>query len=385
MYKVIVVGAGPAGSAAAITLARAGHDVLLLDKATFPRDKPCGDGISNTAVDELETLGVWHTVQAAAFYPTCGVRSVAPSGGIVEHTLAMETHRGVNAPRVQFDALLKEQATQCGATFQQAHVVEPIVEAGHVRGVVVRVDDRLQELRAHLVIVADGTHSVLASRLRGKPYAAAYRTIALRGYVQTDVAQGHTTHIEFVRELLPGYAWIFPVGPHRANVGLGTTAAHYRRMRYSLQTALDIFLQRPHIQALLGEHAKVENLRGWVLNWGGYSNASRVFPGALLVGDAGAFINAATGAGIAAALKTGRMAAETACEVLSEWQQAHQNILLRGFDRRWRNELAPALQRGYMMHRLVMSHADVIDKMNAWVRKHPSLARSMTDVLDSLA
>lgn len=384
MHEVIVVGAGPAGSAAAITLARAERHVLLLDKATFPRDKPCGDGISNTAVAELETLGVWHAVQAAAFYPTCGVRSVAPGGGTVEHTLAVETHRGVNAPRLQFDALLKEQATQCGATFQQAHVAEPIVESGQVRGVIARVDGHMQELRAHLVIVADGAHSVLASRLRGKPYASAYRTIALRGYIQTDVMQGHTTHIEFVRELLPGYAWIFPVGPHRANVGLGTTAAHYRRMRYSLKTALDIFLQRPHIQALLGEHAKVENLRGWVLHWGGYSNASRVFPGALLVGDAGAFINAATGAGIAAALKTGRIAAETASEVLLERQQVHQIALLRGFDRRWRNELAPALQRGYMLHRLVMSRAHVIDTLNAWVRTHPSLAHSMTDILDSL-
>lgn len=383
IHDVIVVGAGPAGSAAATILAQHGHDVLLLDRATFPREKPCGDGISSNAIQELVHIGAWEKVQAAHFHPTYQTRSVAPDGGMVEVEHPTNQHHGVVAPRASFDRLLKEHAEQYGAQFRVAQVLAPIIEHGMVRGVVARVNGEVCHLPAAVVIAADGSHSVLAAKLGCKPPPPAHRLVGVRGYVTTTQVQGHTVHLDFLPALLPGYAWMFPAGPNLVNVGVVTTARHVKHLKGSLESHLRAYLKLSRIQPLIGADPLLHSVRGWMLNTGGQSYHSRVVAGVVFAGDAGSFINPATGAGIAAALMTGRMAAQVVCNALHT-RPAHREQALAEFDSYWRDTISPHLTRGYMVQQLILKHPERIALLNTLSRLVPFLGQQMSNALDRL-
>jgi flavin-dependent dehydrogenase len=240
----------------------------------------------------------------------------------------------------------------------------------------------MQELRAAVVIAADGASSVLATKIRHKHYPPACHAIGLRGYVTTQAELDYTTHMHFIRDALPGYAWMFPVAPDCANVGVWTTARQHRRSRRALQAILDTFLATPAVVSRLGNSYTMHDFQGWKLTLGGSENDARAFPGALLVGDAGAFVNPATGAGIAAALMTGRMAAEVIVEALDEETGPARDRVLRTFDQRWRNELSMRLRRGYMVQQLVLSWPEPLSLFNHWAGEYPGLGQTLLGMLD---
>ena len=226
-HEVIVVGAGPGGATAAAALARAGRDVLLLDRHSFPRDKICGDAVSLGAVRILNDLGMNDQILAARdrgeFYRLDGMRLVSPSG----HTLHADFHRGPNdeesyvAPRLFLDATIQQHAVDCGACFRQAEVKEPLLEDGRVAGVVVRQNGSTHTYRAPVVIGADGVTSVITRHLR--PEAAQHRdehrAVALRAYIEGMELFPHKVEFFLYDEVLPGYAWIFPARDKVANIG----------------------------------------------------------------------------------------------------------------------------------------------------------------------
>ena len=163
-YEVIVVGAGPGGSVTAALLAQQGHNVLLLDRHTFPRDKTCGDGIPAGAVDILYELGLKDQLEEIDHYETTKIRLVSPGGCVFDGDLGTSQH-GVYArvvPRMVFDALLQEKAVTSGAVFQQAQVKAPIFKDGQVKGVRAVTNGRTQDLFAPIVVGADGVTSVIA-------------------------------------------------------------------------------------------------------------------------------------------------------------------------------------------------------------------------------
>ncbi len=380
MREIIIVGAGPAGSAAATHLARAGHDVLLLDHATFPRAKPCGDGISTNAIQELKMLGVWERVEQASFYPTYHVCSMAPNENPVTITPAPQHHQGFTAPRDQFDTLLYEHAIASGADYQHAHVLYPLVEHHRIQGVVARSNGQTRDYRAALTIAADGAYSTMAAHLHGHAYSPAYRAIGLRTYADTTNHQNHTIHMHFLPALLPGYAWIFPVGPNRVNIGLWTTITRSKNLHHPLPTVLHDFLDHPHTRAVLGPNPTIEEPQSWLLNCNSHTPFPRTYPGALLIGDAGAFINPATGAGIAPALTTARLAAHAARAAL----QTNDDSALRHFDQAWHQTLAPGSQRGYMLQRLVLTNPWAINFWNQRAATNPNLGTLFANLLTQL-
>ena len=182
-YDVAVVGAGPAGSAAALAACRAGARVLLLDRAGFPRDKPCGDGIAADAFDVLAGLGV--TGLTDGFPPNDGLRLVGPGGTAVARTLRRPAH---TIPRRVFDARLVAAAVDRGADLVR-HAVRTITDdggGGDDRGGRVVIDDRFE---VGVVIGADGAGSVVR-RLLGHPVnPAGHLAIAIRGYAPTAGAE----------------------------------------------------------------------------------------------------------------------------------------------------------------------------------------------------
>jgi len=372
MHEVIVVGAGPAGSVAATVLAQAGRDVLLLDRTGFPRDKACGDAIAWGAVQLMLDLGMGEAVRAAGFYPIDAMRIISPGGAVFE--TALPTHEGLTSCIVQretFDTLLWTHACQSGANFQILQVQQPILHNGRVVGVRGR-NGHERDIRAQLVIAADGATSVIARALRPDKAPDRHRAVALRAYVNDLDVLDHRVEFHFTHDLIPGYAWIFPTGERRANVGVGMRLDLFRRKARTLKQMLHDFLSRPALAGRRHSQSQVQHALAWQLNFGSYV-FPRAYDGALLTGDAGGFINPLTGGGIHNAMITGKLAAEVALSALAGGDTRRQ--ALAPFEAGWRERLWPNLRLGYWLQRWLVSSPRLTDWVVTLMVRYPRLAQ----------
>jgi len=326
VYDVIVVGAGPAGSSAAYHLADKGVDVLLLDRATFPRDKRCGDAVMPPALAELALLGLADEV---------GKRFAAVERiGLWRKDLhvgyrPLDEGRGYVAPRVEFDALLCEQALRRGAAWlDRVTIQEPVLEGTQVLLWGSRGSSPVK-LRARLAIAADGSGSRLARGLMARasrqadpahsltaPQDDRARFTAMRGYFRGIEGLDDALEFYFRGETGTFYYWIFPCGHGLANVGVIASMEQLRVGKTDLAKALSAFLQAPE---LLGRAAQAQI----VGQWGAAPIATGLRGTALFgerflcVGDAAALVDPHSAEGISGALWSGRMAAETVADALS--------------------------------------------------------------------
>ncbi|MGW4941402.1 NAD(P)/FAD-dependent oxidoreductase [Actinoplanes sp. NPDC004185] len=282
---VAVVGAGPAGAAAALAARRAGASVLLLDKADFPRDKPCGDGIAADAVDVLAELGVTGVTDG---YPAVErLRLVAPGGGEVARPLPRPAH---TVPRKVFDERLVRAAVAQGAELRR-HAVRSI----RLDRDGVTLDDRI---RARVVIGADGAGSVVRRALGHPVNPDGHLAIAIRGYAP---AVGTEQLIRTTSARWPAYAWSFPIGDGRANVGYGETLRGTPLTKAYLLDRLAELLPGGPPTGLRAHHLPL--------------STRRPPPGrgpVLLAGDALSLINPFTGEGIFYAVLSGALAGAAA-------------------------------------------------------------------------
>lgn len=293
MWDLIVVGAGPAGSAAALGALRHRPDakVLLLDRADFPRDKSCGDGIAPHVFDTLADVGVTHLLDD--WTPV--------------HTLALE-HRGVTVtrdmarptwvvPRSVFDKRLLDSATERGAVFLRHRVRKmELTDDGVV------LDDTH---RARVLVAADGANSQLRKAIGLR--AARRTAIAIRGYAPTQAAWATRQAIVFGASRQPSYAWAFDRGDGFSNVGYGEVLSENR-------TSLTRKVMLRELEALLPGSAATGD--GWLAHHLPLSSWHWQHPGGrvLLAGDAAGLINPMTGEGIYYAVATGVMAGTAAVE-----------------------------------------------------------------------
>jgi geranylgeranyl reductase family protein len=306
---VLVVGAGPAGSAAAAWLARAGRDVVLADAAVFPRDKPCGDGLTPRAIAELRALGLGDWLRGRAV--NWGLRAAGfgqelylpwPGGSL--------PRQGGAAPRAELDAAIRQVALDAGAEpLETARAVDVAVEGGRVAGVVL-ADGRTIGCRT--LIVADGARSQLGRTLGRTWHRDTAYGVAARAYVKSGRADDPwiSSHLELrgsSAELLSGYGWIFPLGDGEVNLGVGTLATSRRPADLNLGSLLAYYagLRRDEWE-LDGEPRAVWSA---LLPMGG-AVTGVAGPNWALVGDAAGCVNPLNGEGIDYGLETGRLFAE---------------------------------------------------------------------------
>ncbi|HEY7072976.1 MAG TPA: geranylgeranyl reductase family protein [Acidimicrobiales bacterium] len=303
----VVVGAGPAGTAAAITLARRGRDVVLVDKATFPRDKICGDGLTTGALRLLDGLGLdpaairsWQTVDDVV------VRG--PAGHQV--TFPLPRGRGTYAAvarRTELDAALVDRARAEGITVLEGHGCTGATE--HADRVVIGVEDH-DDVEAPYAVAADGMWSPVRKHLGLATPGYRGEWHAFRQYFTNVGPRAADLVVWFEPDLLPGYAWSFPLPGGRANVGFGIQRGGKVARIQDMAGIWRELLDRPHIRAVLGDEATAESPhRAWPIP-ARIDEAVLTGRRTLFVGDAAAATDPLTGEGIGQALLTGILAAE---------------------------------------------------------------------------
>ncbi len=380
MYDVIVVGSGPAGSVAAAILARHGARVLLLDKSDFPRDKVCGDGIGWGTIRLLSELGLSLEAAAKDLYQCDEVKGISPHGHVFKGPFPQREGRsrhGYVIPRREFDHILWQFAMEQGPEFEQLRVTGPIVEDGVVRGVRGRVGEKIVERRARITLAADGAKSVIARALRPDTPSEKHFAVAIRGYFEGVQGLERCVEFHFNQRVLPGYGWVFPMGEDRANIGVGLRLDVIRRAKGSLREAFESFVRDPMLAPRLAGARLLGEPRGWLLPLGS-QRLQRAYPGALLVGDAGAFVSPLSGGGIYNALETGRIAARVALEALDG--DGGSLAELSRFELLWRRELGKKLRNETLIQKL-LGWPGVLDWVIRNMSRNEWFARQVLDRL----
>src|SRR5437763_12515451 len=324
-YDVLVVGGGPSGAACAYWLADAGHDVLLLEKKRYPREKTCGDGLTPRSVKQLHDIGL--AAELAGHHRFDGLRSIA-FGRTLE--LRWPEHPdfpsyGYVVTRKDLDHLVAQRAEKAGATlWEGAEAIEPLVESGLVRGARVKRKDHgdadLLDVRARYVVVADGANSRFGRSLgtsRNRDYPLG---MAIRGYFDSPRhdepwIESHLDIRDKAGNVLPGYGWIFPVGDGRVNVGIGLLSTFNQWEAVNTSHLMDAFVDYAPKSWGISPETSCGAPTGGRLPMA-LSVGPHAGPTYLIVGDAGGSINPFNGEGIAYAYETGRMPADAEHDAL---------------------------------------------------------------------
>jgi geranylgeranyl reductase family protein len=302
---VVVVGAGPAGAAAAITASARGLSVVCVDKAEFPRDKTCGDGLTANALRLLEELGVSAAdLGAAAPEFVRETVLVSPSGRRAELPLPTNGAHAAVVTRRSLDAALVGVARRRGVDIREGCAIEELKPDAD--GVQLTLADGTVLDAAH-VIAADGHWSTVRRALEPDAPRDLGEWHAVRQYF--DGVDDERLWVIFERDLLPGYAWVFPLPGGRANVGYGVLRSDGRSGR-ELKDLWPALLARPVLREILGPHARPsEAVHAWPIPTR-YDPERLVHGRVLFAGDAAGVVDPMTGEGIAQAIETGMLAAE---------------------------------------------------------------------------
>ncbi len=334
---MVVVGAGPAGSAAAAWAARAGRDVLVIDSAGFPRDKPCGDGLTPRAVAELERLGLGGWLDTRIRHR--GLRMSGFGGEVqVDWPGPSFPSTGSAVARLELDDRIRRCAEESGARMLLGTKAVAVHHDSSRRVVSLTLADGT-EVGCRRLIVADGARSSLGRKLGRRWHQETVYGVAARGYLATPRSDDPwlTSHLELRSPdgaVLPGYGWIFPLGNGEVNIGVGALSTSKRPADLALRPLISYyadlrrdewgFVDQPRAvsSALLPMGGAVSGVAG--PNW-------------MLIGDAAACVNPLNGEGIDYGLETGRLAAELLeCCALSHdlsrvWPSVLQQHYARGF------------------------------------------------------
>jgi geranylgeranyl reductase family protein len=311
-YDAIVVGAGPGGASCSIVLSKNGFRVLLLDKDHFPRDKICGDALSDRSLEVMKALDFDKKFRELEHTTIHKVMLKFPS--VTPCYLGSQKRHvaGAVCRRKTLDSALYAHAQGYCETLEGFKVKSLLYDSGQVVGVSGRDSEGEKTFFSKVVIGADGANSIIARSLGVTLMEPAHNAVAIRAYYEGVQLEENTIEIHFLKELSPGYFWVFPTGGahHEANVGLGLVSSHVRNKKYNMKERLhSILKEHPQLSPRF-ENAQMKSaLSGWSLPMGS-KQRELSFPGCVLVGDAAGLINPFTGEGVGYAMFSGHLAAQ---------------------------------------------------------------------------
>jgi geranylgeranyl reductase family protein len=397
---VIVVGAGPAGSTAACYLAQSGLDVLLLEKASFPREKVCGDGLTPRVVRQLVRLGV-DTNPEAGWIRNQGLRMIG-AGTRLEvpwPDLSAFPSYGLVRPRLDFDEVLARHAVKAGARLlERTTVTGPVLDgpSGRITGVTARATETDKEagkevtIRAPLVVAADGNSSRLSlgmglRRRDDRPIGVAVRTYYRSPRHDDDWLESWLElwdRSSDTRKLLPGYGWVFGVGDGTCNVGLGLLNTSNAFQNVDYRRLLRAWLDETPPEWGFHEENRTGPVRGAALPMG-FNRTPHYSRGLLLVGDAGGMVNPFNGEGIGYAMEAGEMAADAIVQASARNTAASRERALAAYPR----ALKQAYGGYYTLGRIFVKGIGRPEVMKILTRHglpHPAVMRYAVKLLANL-
>ncbi len=345
---VLVVGAGPAGSAAATWLARAGFDVVLADQHAFPRDKVCGDALIPDAHRALQRLGLLDEVMAAA-QPSGYVGMISPRGFRVDVPGALAV-----LPRRELDLIVCRGAVRAGARmFAPLRFVAPLEAGGVVVGARLAHAGVEREIRCSWVVLATGAvpQALLSA---GMALRQAPSGVAMRGYLKNEALRGRIDKLEVLwhRAVRPGYGWIFPCRDGVFNVGVGVSSSRDTNLRALFEAFTRVY---PAARELVQGGEWISPLKGAPLRTS-LTGARFTRPGLLVTGEAAGSTYAFTGEGIGKAFETGLLAAEA---------------MVQGREQRWNDA---DLRADYEARLAALKPRFALYDRADWVNRYPWLA-----------
>ena len=371
---VIVAGAGPAGSVAALRLAQAGMRVLIVERCTLPRQKPCGGGISTRVLTRFPWLR-----DPLAGIPAHAVSSLyleGPSGGVFR--MQSNGPAVILIRRIEFDDMLASLARQAGAELLAPAAIAQARQDADV--VTLRTRDG-RELRAPIVVAADGVNSVIARRLGLNPGWPPSR-VALDMMEETPIsslrtAEPDTLSVFYGYGGAHGYAYIFPKREH-VNVGIGYLLPYFKERvdltPYDLQQR---FVGDLRARGMMDGESRREHFTPFLIPIGG--PLSRTAAGrVLLAGDAGGFVNGFSAEGIYYAMVTGDLAARAVIEARTA-RGVSPARARRSYVRAWRHEIGAELRDSVLIQKHLLTSPARMDRVVSGANARPEFSRILVD------
>jgi geranylgeranyl reductase family protein len=386
-FDVCVIGAGPAGATAACLLAKEGIDTLLVDRAIFPRDKVCGDGVGPRAVRVLEKLGLYPSEGFPGRFRLEGVRIGSPNRSILEVSIMDDPGVGAGyvIPRKRLDGWLLEQAVEKGAVLRDSmEVLQVEKRKGGIRVSGSRGGSRVS-VQARFAIGSWGARAGRVARPHPSSGSGSrFSVVAVRAYFTGLQGIGPFMEIHFDPGLVPGYGWVFPTGPDSANIGYGMRLDRLQKKGIPLRQLFETFLDsNPSLRHYLQGGKRASSLRGAVIPF--RKVGLPVALGRLLLaGDAAGFADPLSGEGIGTAMQSGWLAADCVTRALR-----------RGTPERWasvayamacRKDILLNLGLGSLVQSIMIrppfgSTAGILDAVVEKAQTNPRMARALARLI----
>jgi geranylgeranyl reductase family protein len=387
IFDIAITGAGPAGCTAALKLADAGYSVIIFDKNNGDHPKICGDALSGTVMNVLKRLpgNTWNDFMALeSKLPSWGIRFYAPSGQSLDVPFVNEKNSETPVPgyilsRSSFDEFLHRQlGNSPQISFRKGFRVEKIIShENHIS-----IWGNGEEFTSRIIIGADGFNSLTAKAFLGEKLISPQICLGARAYYSgiSDLHPENFIELHFLKDILPGYLWIFPMQSGTANVGIGVLSETIRKERISLDRKMDeLIMNHPSLSKRFSKSEKVSKTGAHSLPMGppSYPLSGNRY---LLTGDAASLVDPFTGEGIGNAMVSGEIAADVAAKALNE--NDFSSDFLQQFDDKIRRKMFAELKTSRKLQKLAGYAAlfnFVVRRVNAKPERKKLFTQMYTD------